>query len=247
MSEELNQADTASAPAEVEDQAETQQAAEAAPPATPETPADPLSLVPKKYRNADGTVDMDRFVKGHLALDKMLGKRSIPASSVEDYAYDFGDAFEVDEERTSAFKAEALAKGFTKEQYAFAMEKFAAHLQEQAQAGWTSEKTIAHLKEAWGDSFKENSRAANAAFAVYAPEDADMNDPVWGHPAVVKLLARIGAEVGEDSVSQRKVSSSKGPSMSREQIDEIQRSAKYMSGDPEANKIVTDWYAANFK
>lgn len=251
MSEELNQADTVQAPAEVEGQTATTEEGKVNETAKAEEKVDPMTLVPKKYRNEDGTVDMERFVKGHLALDKMIGKKgNVAANAVEDYEFQFGEGFEIDEEKTNAFKAEALSKGFSKEQYAFIMEKYAGQVQAMAQAqaesAWTAEKVEAKLKESWGSDYQENLKAAGRAFNAMADDDDDLADPIWNHPSVMKMMARFGSELGEDSVSQRKAVS-KTAGISREEIEALQRSDQYMKGDAEAHKKVSDWYAKNIK
>lgn len=233
MSEENTQAvDTTAAPeatetvvdAQVDTTAETQVEAK------PEPEKDSFS----KFRKEDGSIDADKLSKSYAQLEKAFSKRAnAPAASVDDYQFDFGEGFQVDQERTNAFKEAALAKGVTKEQYAWLMETYSKNLPqasaEEAQPTWTQEATQKALEAEWGDDFKHNATIALRAFEAFAPADADIKDPVWNHPAVMKLLARMGGELAEDSIA-KKPSTASGESI-KQQIDALRADPDYM-GNP---------------
>lgn len=62
------------------------------------------------------------------------------------------------------------------------------------------QQTQEQLKSEWGLDYDKNVRAARRALEVYGdPEIAElMNTSAGNHPAVVKLFARLGAEITED-------------------------------------------------
>ena len=69
-------------------------------------------------------------------------------------------------------------------------------------AGATNQKeeVEANLKKEWGYDFDKNLRQAQRAMSVYADDDIIqlMNTEVGNNPAVIKLFARLGADVTED-------------------------------------------------
>ncbi len=56
------------------------------------------------------------------------------------------------------------------------------------------------LKQEWGYDYDKNLKAAMRAISVYGDNDLNelLNTEVGNHPALVKLFARLGAEVTED-------------------------------------------------
>lgn len=62
------------------------------------------------------------------------------------------------------------------------------------------DETETYLKQEWGLDYNKNLRAAQRALQVYGDEDIMelMNTSAGNHPAVIKLFARLGAEVTED-------------------------------------------------
>ncbi|MDO8385084.1 MAG: hypothetical protein Q7T13_01625 [Polaromonas sp.] len=208
--------------------------ADQAPASTPEvTTPEPVKYdyVPPKFLKEDGTPDFERLAKSYTGLEKKLGsKPNIPASSVDEYVYDFGEGFEVDEARATEFKTKAFEKGFTKAQYEFVMESHKAVIDAMEQEIYFSpEKTEAALKQAWGKDYDAQAKAARAGYDEFASSESNPHDPVWNHPEVMKLLARIGGELGEDSLSNKK-SSVSGDSIDQ-QIAELRKDPNYFK-DP---------------
>jgi len=62
------------------------------------------------------------------------------------------------------------------------------------------QETEQQLQQEWGASYSSNLRAAQRAIDVYgSPELQELlNGPAGNHPAVVKFMAAVGAEVTED-------------------------------------------------
>jgi len=173
---------------------------------TTETKQEVKTEFPKKFLKADGTPDYDKLAKSYQGLEKKLGaKPFVPAQSADEYEWQAPeDAVQLDESRVAEFKAQALAKGFTTEQYKFVMDSHNAVIKGMLDTvGWSAEKSDAALKQEWGNDFTTNLKAAQVGFNEFAPSSADPNDPVWNHPEVMKLLARMGSEVREDSISPK--------------------------------------------
>lgn len=204
-----------------------------------EAPAEPKYEVPKKYLNEDGTPNYEKLTKAFHHLEKKLGsKPNIPAADVSEYEFNFGEGFDLNEERAVAFKEACLAKGFTKDQYNLVMDTYAQMLNETT---WTYEKTESNLKEAWGNDFQANTKAAQRAFAEFAPSDVNPHDPVWNHPGVMKLLARMGAEIGEDSAAAKPLSSGTSESI-QEQITALRNDPDYWS-NPQKQALMEKLYS----
>lgn len=238
MSEEANA--SVAAPAAPEPQIESTSApVETSPPET--TAAEPVATeqkteFPKKFLKADGTPDYDKLAKSYLGLEKKLGaKPFVPAQSADEYEWQPPeDAVPLDDARVAEFKAQALAKGFTTEQYKFVMDSHNAVIKSMLDTvGWSAEKADATLKKEWGSDFQANVKAAQVGFSEFAPSSADPNDPVWNHPEVMKLLARMGSEVREDSLSGVGTPGGAGESV-QEQINALRNSPDYWKPENQA-------------
>lgn len=71
---------------------------------------------------------------------------------------------------------------------------------EPAMLATQKEETETALKQDWGLDYSKNMKAAQRALQVYGDQEIMdlMNTSAGNHPAVVKLFARLGAEVTED-------------------------------------------------
>lgn len=207
--------------------------------AAPETKDEDYSWVPKKFLK-DGKPDLQGLAKSYANLEKRLGSRSLASEAIEDYAFESKHGFQYDAEVSQAFKAEAQKMGVSPEQYAWMMEKY-----EEAVAGSSGSAELAeqNLRNDWGKSFERNLNYARAAWDAFAPSDMDIND-VGNNPAVLKILARVGAELGEDKPSARAATPSRG--MTEDQINEIINSKDYRA-NLNKQKIVREWYEQNYK
>jgi len=206
---------------------------------TPEAKTDDYSWVPKKFMK-DGGPDLQGLAKSYANLEKRLGSRSLASEAIEDYVFETKHGFQYDPEVSSAFKAEAQKMGLSPEQYAWAMEKY-----EESVAGSTvtAEAAEKALRNDWGKSFDTNLSYARSAWEAFGPSDMDINE-VGNNPAVLKILARVGAELGEDKPTARNATPSRG--MTETQINEIINSKDYRA-NKEKQKLVSDWYEANYK
>lgn len=206
-----------------------------------ETKEEDYSWVPKKFLK-NGEPDLQGMAKSYQALEKRLGSKSLASEAIEDYQFDSKFAEHYSEEASNAFKAEAQKAGLSPEQYAWIMEKYEQNLDSAIQSN-TPEAAEGVLRQAWGKSFDAQLNNARAAWDAFAPSDMDINS-VGNNPAVLKILARVGAELGEDKPTAR--NSSRPSVMNEEQINEIIRSKDY-STDLKKQETVRAWYEKNYR
>lgn len=244
MSEETTAPAAVEAPAEVVTAAPVETTT-AAVETTPETKVEAEKFAfPAKFLKADGTPDHEKLAKSYVSLEKRLGaKPNVPAASVEDYEWD-ANGMDLNPERVSEFKSQVLEKGFTKEQYKFVMDSH-KNLIEGMTSAFDAEKTEALLQEEWGSDFKANAKAAKAAFNEFAPSDANPHDPVWNHPAVMKMLARMGGELGEDSLAKVGKTTVSGESIDS-QIAELRKDPNYFN-DAKLQTKMQELYDKKYK
>lgn len=197
------------------------------------------SWVPKKFLK-DGSPDFASMAKSYQSLEKRLGSKSLASEVIEDYVFDSKFENVYDPEVTQAFKAEAQKAGLSPEQYAWVMDKYEESL---AQSSITPQAAETSLRQAWGKSFDSQLINARAAWDAFAPSDMDINE-VGNNPAVLKILARVGAELGEDKPTAK--NSARPTAMSEDQINEIIKSKGYAT-DLEKQETVRAWYEKNFK
>lgn len=193
---------------------------------------------PKKFLKADGTPDYERLAKSYVGLEKKLGaKPFVPAASTEEYEWTAPEnGVELPDDGVQQFKQEALAQGFTPKQYEFLMTRYNDIVVGMRDAGYTAEKAETALKAEWGKEFNSQLVRAKAGFDQFAPSDADPNDPVWNHPSVLKLLARMGNELGEDSIAPKAVPGAPTSSV-QAQIDELRASPDYWKPEIQAKVL----------
>lgn len=202
------------------------------------TTQDWTKIVPAKFLK-DGNPDWENFAKSYTNLEKKLGsKPNTPPSTIDEYDYK-PQAYEVDDEAFTAFREEALSKGLSKDQFKWAMERFEQAIQPML---INPDKTEETLKEAWGKDYKNNLGSARKAFDEFAPSDLSMEDPIFNHPSVLKLLARIGSELGEDSTPPKSGGGSGG--LNKAEIEAIVASRDYWD-NPEKQQQVANWFRKN--
>ncbi len=213
------------------------------------TTTEPKFEYPAKFLKPDGQPDFEKLAKSYIGLEKKLGsKPTIPASSVEEYSWEApDDSIELQEENVAKFKEEALAQGFSNKQYQFLMSRYSEVVKGmQEEFAWSGERAATALQQEWGKDYKSNLELAKTGFEEFASSSADPNDAVWNHPEVMKLLARLGSEVREDSISS-KGASVQGNKMGAEEVKQILQSKEYRNGDRELHAKVAAWYQAGNK
>jgi len=204
-----------------------------------ESEAPDYSWVPKKFLK-DGEPDLQALSRSYQALEKRLGSRSLAPESVDDYVFESKNGYTYDADLSNSFKQEALEAGLSAEQYAFIMNKYEESI---AQSQPSADQAAEVLKASWGRNFDNNLQAARRAWDEFAPSDADI-DEVGNNPVVLKILARIGMELGEDKPTAK--GASRPSAMTEEQINELIRKKDYKH-DLKAQEVVRKWYEAKFR
>jgi len=155
--------------------------------------------VPEKFMK-EGNPDFETMAKSYEELEtKLRTTRPSAPKTVDEYAYEFPEGFQVDEEATNAFKAEALEAGLSVDQYKFIMDKYATSINQAV--GMTQETAQKELQDYWGQNFEDNLSNAQYAFQQIGKDlNLDVNK-VGNDPNVLKILSWIGTQIREDDVS----------------------------------------------
>ena len=183
----------------------------AAPSALAATPPPPTDFIPEKFRvlGADGkALDIEasarKMAESYAHLEGRVGSGDVPPKTADDYAVTVPEQFKEhweENDRSKAFKAEALAAGLTQKQFDFVMGKYFATATDLVGGAINNsvETVRANLDKAWGDKYGDQLNAAVAAFEAYAdPADKGKFDQIMTDPSLAyRLLAKIGPELRE--------------------------------------------------
>lgn len=194
--------------------------------------------VPKKFLTKDGTPDFQAMSKSYLALEKRQGSKSFAPETIDDYTFEGKMTY--DEETTKAFKEKAQKAGLSTEQYKWVMGEYEEMLN---QVSYTPERAESALKEAWGDSYTKNMQNAIRAYELYVPSNISIEE-IGNNPAVIAILARVGADLSEDTTPAK--SSQASTVVSKGEILKIMKEPDYYR-NAEKQKMVTEWYQKNAK
>ncbi len=179
------------------------------------TGTQPQDWLPEKYRVAkeDGSIDTEASARklsdAYRHLEQKLGAGEVPPKTADEYA----PKVEVEGFNWDEFKADPLmqsflkgahAKGITNDQLSFVLGEYMQRVPELVQgAGQLDEQAAtAELKKTWttDQDFSTNVSNAFKAFNAFVdPADKDKIDEIGNNPIVLRLLARIGKELQEDS------------------------------------------------
>ena len=141
--------------------------------------------------------------EGFNELYTKLGRPSEASAYVTNIPEDMQEHYS--EDNLNQFKEVAHKIGLNQKQVDALIEYQHGAIQssidnEPAMLAVQKEDTEQRLKQDWGLDYNKNIRAAQRALQVYGDEEIMdlMNTSAGNHPAVVKLFARLGAEVTED-------------------------------------------------
>lgn len=171
--------------------------------------------IPEKYRvvGEDGKLNVEgsarKLADAYTHLEKRMGSGDTPPKTADDYAPEVkAEGFNWDEfkadPRMQSFMKSAHAKGITNDQMGFIISEYAQIAPElvNGAAALDSEAATTQLRETWKTDaeFKKNIGLAFRAFNTLA-DDGDKGgmDEIGNNPMVIRMLAKIGAEMQEDS------------------------------------------------
>lgn len=165
--------------------------------------------VPAKYWDAEkGEVRYEAWAKSTQQLEQRMRDVGLPPKSADEYKFDVPAELkeagvDLDPAMAKSFREEAHAAGLTQKQYEFVMGKYFGSLSTLADQTkqFSADKARSDLMGYYKTEadFNKNVRLAYQAFSAYAgPQDAELIDTIGNIPAVVRILAKVGAELKED-------------------------------------------------
>lgn len=216
--------------------------------ADPKLKADPHAWLPERFRvkgegDALNFEESGKKVAGAYAeLEKRMKDTGLPPESPEKYEFKPAkgqENLQLDGERTAAAKKGLHALGLTQKQYQGVMEMYVAELSGIVERGTEigAGKAKEALSKVWGapdsDQFKGQLGLAHKAFMAFA-DDADKAemDKIGNHPVILKILAKVGRELQEDSQVT-------GEIMSSESVEQLMKDPAYFNvADPRHREVV---------
>lgn len=167
----------------------------------PAAPAGPIlgnweAEIPAKFK-ADGKINVEALAKSYVHLEKMKPVR--PPDTADGYVWKAPEGVEFDEATLKPFAEKAHKLGFSPEQFALTMDELAGSVDSlsatiTADLMGTPETTVAALKAEWGDQYDTSIAQASKAWDKFG----DGLEGFENHPGVIKLMAKLGAQLGAD-------------------------------------------------
>lgn len=203
--------------------------------------------IPEKFRVMNGEVlDVEasarKLAESYAGLEKRVGSGDLPPKSADEYTITVPDALKdhwVEDDRIKAVRTEAHAKGITQGQFDFMMGKYfeLAPALVQGGAQYNEQTATEELRKTWttDEQFTANVQSAYKAFTAFA-DDADKGkmDEIGNNPIVLRLLARIGAEMKEGGTVPREAHGAGG-----EDIQTLMQSEAYWNQKHPDHKTVS--------
>lgn len=218
-------------------------------------------IVPEKYWDKDlGTAKVGELAKGHRELSKRFGNATDRApADIEGYKFEAveGDpeGFEIPAEQDKAFREYAIGLGLNNTQYNSIVRNYSEGYRtaaEHAISGYVDQQVVmtnqALLAEHGSkEAVKKVQGQAYRAFMHFASaEEKPLVDQLPDHPALINVLARIGAQLAEDSPPSAGVTDSfetlteRVNGLMRDRSSEYWDDAK--AGSAEARRVVARYY-----
>lgn len=188
--------------------------------------------IPEKFRTTkeDGSIDyetsMQKVLQSYSHLEKKIGTGDLPPEKEDGYKLDyskFPEGVKIEPEREKGFLKSCHAMGMTNKQVQGVMDRYAELITEGLKVqGNQKQAAIDVLKKDWGENFDANVQAAQKGFLTYADEQDKANiDQLGNNPALLRLLAKIGKDIKEDSDVKG------GGGSSIEDVETLMRSVAY--------------------
>jgi len=215
--------------------------------------ADPNDWLPEKFRvKGDGdaldiAASSRKLAEAYKHAEGRLGTGDAPPKTAEEYDVKLEsdvikwDEFKADETNKAFLKA-AHAKGMTNAQLEFVLGEYAQRAPALAQgaAQLDTESTLAAMRETWGaDTDKQMGLAVKAALAAGFTND-DLGGAEFNSPALIKMAAFFGAQMGEDQPPA-------GGGVSAESVQDLMSSEAYMNPSHPDHRRVSDQVAKHYE
>lgn len=170
--------------------------------------------IPEKYqvKKEDGSLDIEasslKLAEAYGHLEKRMGSGDLPPKTAGEYEIAVPEALKnqwnpKEDLKLQAFLDKAHSKGLTQGQLDMVMESYFETAQQLVGGNrqLSEEECIADLRKGWKDdaTFKGEVAKAYKAAVGYGGEDAQAILADHGNdPRLIRMLARIGGEMGED-------------------------------------------------
>lgn len=203
--------------------------------------------VPEKFKNEEGKLDEQRFLKSYGELEKTLSTHGKPPETVDDYKVEtkYPEGVEIDEELQKAFLGRCHEKGMTNDMVQFIMDEHARLVTEAVvDQTNTREGTSAALKELWGGKYHDNMTAAMNAFKAAGIEGITLKS-IGNDPEMIQVLAVLGANLSEDQLPSNMRVVTGG--MSDEEVESLMKSEAYWNDKEPDHATVKAKVEAHFK
>lgn len=219
-------------------------------------------VIAEKYRvkKDDGTVDIDASVRkseeARAALEAKLGSGDVRPKTAAEYKLELPPELKpladtLPAEGIKAFQEKCFGAGLSQSQYDFIMREYltVAPTLVTAARNIDVKAAVSELKATWPveADYNTNVERANAAIRGYAGDDAAGIFKDYGaDPRIVRMMAKIGAEMGEDRAPNMAQ-----PSAGPIDIQALLRSEAYTNAKHQdharVSQQVRDYYQRNDK
>lgn len=178
--------------------------------------AQPISpQIPEKYqvKKEDGTLDIEasslKLAEAYGHLEKRFGSGDLPPKAATEYQISVPEVMKdqwnpSEDPKLQDFLGKAHAAGLTQKQMDLVMSSYFETAQEiiTGNRQLSADECVAELKQEWktDDQFKAEVGKAFKAAQAYGDKDAQAIINDYGNdPRIIRLLSRIGGELGEDT------------------------------------------------
>jgi len=219
------------------------------PPAAPPAPAGdaPPAAIPDKYivKNEDGTTNWEasalKQAQGYTSLAQRLGSGEAPPKTADEYAPELPAGITMEALKTdplfAGFLKGAHAKGLNNAQVSYAISEFQQRMLLAEQQRNDPGVAEAELGKVW-QTPQQMEQGLTASFrgAQAFAEDkdhAERIDKKFGNdPDFIRLMARVGKELGEDAPPQGL------NTVEAESLEVLERSPAYLDQKHPEHKVV---------
>ena len=196
--------------------------------------------------------DTDALAKSYAELNKKLSDKNMLSpeeASGYELSVEEGSPFtdEVLNETREFFKEIDLPAKYAQplvEQYqkriSEVMETVQKKIEEGTVSDFTAETASTTLKESWGDAFDNNVKAANRAIKNYYDGDISEHLELANNPVFAEIMAKVGAELGEDIAPRSQAVKS---NLSADEVDQLMASPEYWDQNSNTYKKVQQYFA----
>lgn len=170
--------------------------------------------IPEKYqvKKEDGTLDIEasslKLAEAYGHLEKRMGSGDLPPKTAEEYAIAVPDALKEtwnpkEDPLLGDFLKDAHAAGLTQKQVDLVMGKYfeMAPALVNGSRQLSADECVTDLRSEWktDEQYKAEVGKAYKAAVAYGDKDADAIIKDYGNdPRIVRFMARVGNELGED-------------------------------------------------